>query len=187
MMPVDAFRRLQIAPRGAISLLLVGVGLSLGACPGRICGDNEPTDDVNTPVVDNFWVPDSQIPGDPWTVLFGVDFTDPDGDLSAGVAEFFLNSGTSPAVQILSDAFRQSGVTLDETLGTAWMALRFSDTMDDGTNVRLGLQLVDGAGNRSNCYTLELKFDVTPVASIGGAPSIHAVAARAVNQCGGSL
>ncbi|MEE8409793.1 MAG: hypothetical protein V3T05_09325 [Myxococcota bacterium] len=170
--------------RLAATALLLGVGLGFGGCSSDVCGGNEPTDQQNAPWVDNFWVLDLQIPGDPWTVLFGIDFTDPNGDLGVGAAEFFLNAGTNPAVQPLVDAFRQSGVSPDETRGSVWMALRFSDTMDDGTEVSLGLQLVDGDDNRSNCYSLDLRFDVTPLASAAGVPSMRIAANSPAHRCG---
>jgi hypothetical protein len=151
------------------ALLVVAILLATGAsaCGGGHCAGLEADESPGTPVVDNFWVLEQQIPGDPWTVLFGVDYTDDDGDLGTGSAEFYLNESKDAAVQDMVDAFRQSGVQPGQTSGSVWMALRFSDTVDDGTHVTLGLQLVDAAGHRSNCYTVELRFDVEPVAQHG--------------------
>lgn len=148
----------------ALPVVTALLAASASACGGGHCAGLEADEAPGTPVVDNFWLLEHQIPGDPWTVLFGVDYTDDDGDLGTGSAEFYLNENKQPAVQDMVDAFRQSGVQPGETLGSLWMALRFSETIDDGTDVTLGLQLVDAAGHRSNCYTVELRFDVKPVA-----------------------
>jgi hypothetical protein len=117
-------------------------------------------------VVSGFYVlpPEKQIPGDPWTVVFGVEFEDSGRDLgSGGHAEFFLNANEEPAAQELDSVFRQSGLVTDASAGAFWVTLRFAEeTVEDGTNVRLGLQLIDAGERRSNCFTLELEFDVFP-------------------------
>jgi hypothetical protein len=147
---------------GILALVLAPVA---SACGDEYCAGLEANGEPGTPAVESFWVLEHQIEGDPWTVLFGADFTDEDGDLGGGVAEFYLNQSAKPAVQEMEDAFRQSGVQEGETAGSVWMALRFADTIEDGTGVTLGLQLVDAAGHRSNCYTVELRFDVEQVAA----------------------
>ena len=135
-------------------------------CGDKHCGDHEPSSAGGAPVVTNFWKLAEQVPGDPWTVVFGVEFADSDQDLASGQAEFYLNDSTSPTAQALADAFRQSGLAEATTSGSLWMALRFADNVSDGTSVRLGLQLIDGGGRRSNCFTLSLEFEVQPVASL---------------------
>jgi hypothetical protein len=117
-------------------------------------------------MVESFYVlsQDKQIPGDPWTVVFGIEFEDRNGDLgSGGRAEFYLNDNDEPTPQELDSVFRQSGLASDAESGAMWVTLRFADeTVDDGTRVRLGIQLVDAAELRSNCFTLDLEFDVSP-------------------------
>ena len=109
----------------------LGLATSVTACGGKDCGDREASDATSAPMLDSFWVLDAQIPGDPWTVLYGADFMDGDGDLSGGQAEFYLNNNEEPASQALEEIFRQSGVALGETTGSLWMALHFSDTLSD--------------------------------------------------------
>lgn len=163
--------------------LAVLLAAGANACSGDRCAGREADEVSGAPVIDNFWVLDHQIPGDPWTVLFGVDYTDGDADLEAGVAEFYLNRNDEPAVQEMAEAFRQSGVQPSQTSGSVWMALRFADTIEDGTDVTLGLQIVDAAGHRSNCYTVDLHFDVAPLAQ--NAHGIARVVAMRHIACGG--
>lgn len=103
---------------------------------------------------------------DPWLVILGTQFRDNDGDLGAGEARFFMGDETQPSLtQDMQTVFLQSGVTPDATRGEVWVSLRFSETTPDGTRARLGMQLVDAAAQRSNCYSLELSFDVSPVSA----------------------
>lgn len=142
--------------------------LSGPGCGDTRCGDQERSSSDRAPVLTDFYVLDREIPGDPWTVLLGATFTDTDGNLEGGVADFYLNNDSDATTQKLVDVFRQSGVTTNATAGDIWMALRFSPTVKDGADVRLGLQLADAGGERSNCYTLDLTFDVKTVAHADG-------------------
>lgn len=108
---------------------------------------------------------DSQMETDPWTLIFSATFADPDGDLGTGRVEFFLNGQASDTSVELRELFRQSGLPLNATGGRFAIPLRFSDTVTDGAKVKLGVQLVDAADLRSNCYSLELNFAVQPVAA----------------------
>ena len=160
----------------AAALVLAGVG----GCGDTRCGGNSRDTSAGAPVIESFYVLDTQVPGDPWTVIFGVDFTAQAGTLGDGQAEFYLNNSDTPTSQGLVDVFRQSGVALTETQGSIWMALRFASNVSDGTDVRIGLQLVDPEGTRSNCYTLKLEFAVAPVAASGLRMAPHA----SVAACG---
>jgi len=150
--------------------LPAALALIAPACGSNTCGGQARTEDGNAPAVTRFYVlsEDKQIPGDPWTVLFGVEFNDITGDLGpGGRAEFYLNSNTEASEQELDRVFRQNGLLPGATEGAFWVYLRFAEeTVDDGTQVRLGVQLVDAAELRSNCYTLDLEFDVYPAASL---------------------
>ncbi len=136
----------------------------LAACEAEPCDDLERDETGDAPLVNDFYVLDAAVPGDPWSVLVAVEFEDDDGDLGQGVIKFLLNSGDEPVEQELTGVFRQSGLALDATSGALWTNIRFADTLRDNTRAKLGMQVVDGAGNHSNCYTLELRFDVTLVA-----------------------
>jgi len=169
-------------------LVLAAANLAASGCSSTRCGDLEVSDETNAPKLVAFYVlPDEkQMPGDPWTVLFGVESKDANGDLGGGQAEFFLNSETEATKQDLDTVFRQSGVELDATRAEVYMTLRFAEnTVDDGAQVRLGLQLVDAQGLRSNCFTLELEFDVFPAAEARLAPiGSVALACRPGNEGG---
>jgi hypothetical protein len=158
----------MVARTGIFLVAATSAAAGVG-CGDAHCGGKAGSNGDRAPVIEKFFVLDQQVPGDPWTVLYGVDFTAPEGTLGNGQAEFFLNNDNTPTTQELADAFRQSGVALTETTGSLWMALRFASDVKDGTKVRLGLQLVDPAGDRSNCYTLDLEFSVSPVATLGPA------------------
>ena len=106
----------------------------------------------------------SQLSGDPWTSIFGVGFTDADGDLGVGKAhaEFFLNSKSAATVQLI-ELFQGGGLEPAAKGGELAIPLRFSETVENGAAATLGVQLVDDDGNRSNCYSLDLNFTVKPV------------------------
>jgi len=106
---------------------------------------------------------DSQLAGDPWTAIFALTFEDNDGDLGNGNAEFFLNGGPGATVVPLFDLFRQSSLPLDATAGRIAVPLRFREDVQDGAGVKIGVQVVDLAATRSNCYSLELSFAVETV------------------------
>jgi len=144
-----------------LAMLAVALG---GGCGSGYCGGHERDDNDRAPLVRKLYLLDAQVPGDPWTVLLGVDFQAKAGDLGNGNADFYLNDNATPTTQKLVDVFLQSGVAQNETEGSLWMALRFVSNVKDGTDVWLGLQLRDNAGRRSNCYTLKLDFAVTHLA-----------------------
>jgi hypothetical protein len=175
-----------------LALLSIPAALALvaPACGTNTCGGKAPTDNANAPTVSSFSVlsKDQQIPGDPWTVVFGVHFADLDGDLGVGGrAEFYLNSNVEPMDHELDQVFRQNGLLSNATEGAFWVHLRFAEaTVDDGTQVRLGIQLVDTADLRSNCYTLDLKFDVYPAASLERSVPAWSVASTRCSQRGRS-
>lgn len=142
----------------AVALAGLAVGCGGNACPRR--GDGTAT----APAIDDVRMLRHAVPGDPWELVFTVGFRDGDGDLGAGVADVYLNEKSTPTALELLDLFRASAVALDSTGGTLTIPLRFSDNVGNGDKVRLGLQLVDEAGQRSNCYALDLDFEVIQLA-----------------------
>lgn len=141
-----------------VSLIGLAVAPAGAGCGGDDCSE-APSSSPNAPVVTLFDLR-GQLDGDPWTLIFEVAFEDEDGDLSAGRAEFFLNAERSDTSVALFDVFRQTGLEPDATRGKLGIPLRFADTVQDGASVRLGVQLVDEADHRSNCYSFDLAFSV---------------------------
>jgi hypothetical protein len=107
-------------------------------------------------------------PGDPWTLVLGIEFTGGTPALSSGSALFYIGGDTTPTKLPLTQAFAQSGLPADATSGRLGVLFPFnSGTVQDGDRIRLGVQLESGdqpdpKGLRSNCYNLDLGFDVLP-------------------------
>ena len=138
-------------------------------CVTPACNDSPCSDDgqleAPAPQIDAVEVLQDRVPGDPWELVFVVRFGDADGDLEPGHAEVFLGSN-APTTLELNEIFRQSALAPTSTSGLLTLPLRFSDTVRDGTDVRMGLQLVDEAARRGNCYSMDLHFTVTPVSQM---------------------
>jgi hypothetical protein len=143
-----------LAWSAAAALASVAAGCGGNACPKPGAGT------ATAPAIDDVRMLRHAVPGDPWELVFIVGFRDGDGDLGGGVADVYLNEKTTPTALELLDLFRASAVALDSTGGALTIPLRFSDNVGNGDKVRLGLQLVDEAGQRSNCYALDLDFEV---------------------------
>lgn len=142
------------------TLLVSVLASAVSACGGNACGDVDASGASTAPKVTKLELA-TQLEGDPWTTIFAASFSDSDADLALGEARFHLNESSSPStVQPLRDIFRQSALDESATKGTLALALRFNPDIDDGSEVRVGLQLEDGAGHASNCYGLTLEFDV---------------------------
>ncbi len=138
------------------------VATMLAGCDKPLaCGDRVAvSDDPDAPrITDAALV--SQLAQDSWTVILGVSFHDANADLADGSVVFYLASdGDSAATQALQPAFKLSALDEGSVDGTLTVPLRFDDDVEDSTEVDLGLQLVDGASLRSNCYGLSLAFEV---------------------------
>ena len=145
-----------------VLLLLLMLPLGPYACgtDAAACGAMLASDSELAPILTNFELK-SQLDGDPWTLIFAATFEDTNGDLGPlGQAKFYLG-GDEAASLSLSDIFRQSGLEQDATEGVLALPLRFSETVQDGAQVVLGLQVLDGNSFKSNCYSLGLEFDVS--------------------------
>lgn len=145
-----------------ISFIAVSVSL-LSACGENACEGFEASQSNDSPQITKLRLV-NQLPGDPWTAIFGLEFTDTNGDLGLGSshAEFFLN-GKSAAKVNLPAFFKGSSVPPNATSGELAVPLRFGETVKDGTIGILGVQLIDTQSHRSNCYALELDFTVSPL------------------------
>ena len=145
-------------------VILVALNLGLSACgtDSSACGSILKSTSDLAPKITSFEL-NSQLDGDPWTLIFSATFEDSNGDLGeVGQARFYLG-GEEAATLSLNDIFVQNGVESDATGGTLAMPLRFSETVSDGAQVVLGLQLFDSNSFASNCYSLGLEFNVDDV------------------------
>jgi len=146
--------------------LLAGLltALSLPACGtdgDALCAQNAKTEYAEAPQITGFSFVE-HLNGDPWTLIFSASFADIDGDLGQlGKAEIFLNGKGPPERIELQELFSQSAVAIDATEGTLAIPLRFGESIKSGTEVQLGLQFLDANSFRSNCYSIELMFDVS--------------------------
>ena len=141
---------------------VLAAALSAAACDKPLaCGDKVAvSDDPEAPRILEATVP-TQLAQDSWTLVLAVTFRDANADLAGGSVVFYLASeAESVATQALLPAFKQSALDEASTDGTLTVPLRFDDGVQDGSEVDLGLQLVDGASLRSNCYGLALAFEV---------------------------
>ena len=151
-------KRLKLAPLALVASL--GFSLGCGSDGNAYCGQNPQNTFPEAPVITDFSLVDT-LNGDPWTLIFSVAFTDTNGDLGKlGKAELFLNGNDQPERIGLAEIFSQSAIAPDAVEGTLAVPLRFGETVSNGTVVNLGLQLLDANSFRSNCYSLELFFDV---------------------------
>tara|TARA_Y100001934_G_C12292785_1_gene745725 strand:- start:12 stop:500 length:489 start_codon:yes stop_codon:yes gene_type:complete len=150
------------------AVLFSGLSLVQSGCGEEIrCNGFLASESTNAPEITRIEKL-KQMPGDPWTIIMSLYFIDRDGDLASGdgddtgVMNFFLNGGLEASAQSMETVFEQSALGSGETNGNAWFAIRFDDaSTPDGARVNFETQLVDGSGNRSNCYVVNLTFDVT--------------------------
>ena len=131
-----------------------------GADDNAHCAQNPQNTFAEAPIITDFSFVES-LRGDPWTLIFSVSFTDSNGDLGQlGKAEIFLNGNDTPERIELQEIFSQSAVDSGATQGTLALPLRFGESLSDGTQVNLGLQVLDANSFRSNCFSLDLLFGV---------------------------
>lgn len=145
-------------------LSLLAVGLSLSACGFDPCGDAPEATGGNAPVLVDVELA-NQLEGDPSTLVFAAEFSDSDGNVGTGDALVHLNGATDPSLSVaLPDVFRQSALAVDARAGLLSLTLRLTEVVDDGSDLRVGLRLVDGDGQASNCFPVEVEFSVTEIA-----------------------
>ena len=134
---------------------VVACVLAAGCGEAKHCGETStPVASSKAPVITNFDL-EYQVEEDPWQGIFSLSFTDSNGNLGSGVAEFFVQ-GTQTESLNLQDLFLAAGVSPTATEGTIALPLRFADTIAGNARSWLGIQLVDAEQERSNCYALEL-------------------------------
>lgn len=140
---------------GLTSLLAVAPGCNRAPCAGL----HPPTQDPDAPQLVAIEVV-SQDVINPWQLNLAVDFTDRNGDMGSGLLEVYV--GTSePTVLALAPYFASSELAYDSRAGRIGLDLNLSSgAVQDDNVLRLGFQLRDALKNYSNCYTLDLHFDV---------------------------
>ena len=134
-------------------------GLAAVACGDVVCGDHKRSQRATAPRIEEVALA-GHIQGDPWSPVFALSFHDSDGDLAAGGGQVYSGSSTKPNDLPLADLFDDGGIDRGATRGILGLALIFSDSVDTGDRAELGFQLLDGSGQRSNCYTVDLLFSV---------------------------
>lgn len=145
-------------------LTVLALASFVTACGFDACGAAAESAAGTAPRVENLRLA-NQLDGDPSTLVFAARFTDADGDLRDGLAAFHLNGGTDPEVEFsLADVYRQSALSADARGGELALTLRLVQAVDDGSNLRIGLRLIDEAGQPSNCFPLEIEFSVVEAA-----------------------
>ncbi len=146
------------------SVSLFGVGLALSACGFDPCGDAPEATSDDAPVLVDVELA-NQLEGDPATLVFAAEFSDSDGNVGIGDALVHLNGATDPSLSVeLPDVFRQSALAADARTGLLSLTLRLTEVVDDGSDLRVGLRLVDGDDQASNCFPVEVEFSVTELA-----------------------
>lgn len=148
-----------------VRLSLVMAFAALAACGDETgCGDAPESDAATAPRLETFRFVD-QLRGDPWTLVFAASFVDSDSDLRPGTAEFHLNDSTEPSGSFeLDSVFRQSAVPTDADRGELAITLRLVNPVSDGTELQVGMRLVDVSGQPSNCRAVDIEFSVARVA-----------------------
>ncbi len=143
----------------------MGLLLAASACGRPGCDGKAYEANPLAPVVTRMNIVDT-FPQDPWTLVLGIEFTGGSSTLSQGSALFYLGGDTTPTRVPLAQAFAQSAVPSEAKSGRLGVLFPFNGgIVQDGDIIRLGVQLEDGNkpdpnGTRSNCYNLDLSFDV---------------------------
>ena len=105
-----------------LTVCTVLVAVFAAGCGDSACEGFERSVTDKAPVITDLRLV-SQLSGDPWTSIFGVAFTDADGDLGVGKAhaEFFLNSNSAATAELI-ELFQGGGP------GTGVESRRISDS-----------------------------------------------------------
>jgi len=99
-----------------------------------------------------------QEPTAPADLQFALEFVDGDGDLAGGELELFIQE-RSTATRSLAELFDSQSPPMapDVTRGTLEFVARLQPDIPVGATVRVGVELIDGAGRRSNQPSVELR------------------------------
>ncbi len=137
---------------GAITALGAGLGLLVSAC-----GPSRESWPAGRPRIDRVDFLE-QTPLDPTRLAFGLEYTDTDGDLGAGVLELSIDDRLASSLP-LPDVFAAQMPPLDPGLsvGRFEVFVKVDGGVSPGERVRIGFVLQDAAGGRSNQPTVTLE------------------------------
>lgn len=128
----------------------------MGACLG--CGGEGPDDwTEGRPRID--WLRYlQQEPAAPTDLQFALAFFDGDGDVGSGTLELFVQEQASSSIAS-SELFaaQTPPVARDATGGVLEFVVGLEPTIPVGARVRVGVELVDAEGRRSNRPSIELR------------------------------
>ena len=147
--------------------LLVGALTGTG-CDPQGCDGSRYVAGVGVPMITRVELVE-QLPDDPWQLVLAVEYEDSDADLDAGFLRLYLGTNTNAKARPLGPFLRQSEVPEGTTAGRFGLAVPLiGNSVQDGVKVRLGLQLDDAhvPRQRSNCYMMDMLFDVSELARL---------------------
>lgn len=128
----------------------------MSACVG--CGGEGPDDWTDgRPRID--WLRYlQQEPSAPTDLQFALAFADSDGDLGGGTLDLFIQERLTGAIAS-SELFpvQSPPVDPDATRGVLEFVVGLDPTLPPGARVRVGVELVDAEGRRSNRPSIELR------------------------------
>ena len=152
-----SLRRLGVLFRCVLGLVSAA---HLLACNRDPCGGlHVPTNDPNAPHIVDLQVASIDVIN-PWQMNFALSFTDANGDLGGGLLDLYVGA-SEPLSMSLLPYFHTSEVDPTATAGRLGIDLNFAQGgVQDDNVLRVGFQLRDSLRNYSNCYTLDVHFDV---------------------------
>ena len=99
-----------------------------------------------------------QEPAAPTDLQFALEFFDGDGDLGGGTLELYVQeraSGSIPSRELFGA--QSPPVARDATRGVLEFVVGLEPSIPAGARVRVGVELVDAEGRRSNRPSIELR------------------------------
>jgi hypothetical protein len=141
------------------TLVLVGLSSSALRCAEPDCGGQRVQLDAHAPMIAGLRLVPGP-PSDPWQLILALDFIAYDGNLGGGSVQLFANGAATPtAVLPIEPLFAASGgIPKNATSGTFALTRRVETSTPDGAQLQLAAQLVNSAGQVSNCYTVKVEF-----------------------------
>jgi len=145
----------------AAPLIIALVSLFAAACNRPGCDETTYDPQTNDPVITHMSLLGQQS-GDPWTLLLSMSFESPPGTAGNGNVLFYVESLTPAPPKQLNTFFDASNVQRNAPSGTIVVPLTFVQVgIDYDATVRLGTRIVDTNNRPSNCYSLDINFQLT--------------------------
>jgi len=102
-------------------------------------------------------------PYDSWMAVFALDFRGADQNLRDGYLFIRYYGDSKSKRRPMKDIMEQNDIAWNESSGRFAIVQHYESISSGQTTSLINVQLIDAAGRRSNCKTLELKLNVTPV------------------------